>query len=98
MPVTIAVPIEVPAKVTEQLLAVNPQLAVLKEPPVVPAVKVKVTVPVGVIAVAISVSVTVAVHVDAWLMTTVVGLHATLVEVERLLTIIDAAALVGLGL
>jgi hypothetical protein len=44
---------------------------------------VKVTVPVGVIAVPVEVSVTVAVHDVAWLITTVLGVHATVVEVVR---------------
>lgn len=55
------VPPVVPVNVTEQLpVASNMQVLALKEPPVVPAVKVKVTVPVGVFE-AVVVSVTVAV-------------------------------------
>jgi len=44
---------------------------------------VNVTVPVGVMAVPVEVSVTVAVHDVAWLITTVLGVHATVVEVVR---------------
>ena len=44
---------------------------------------VKVTVPVGVMAVPVEVSDTVAVHDVAWLITTVLGVHATVVEVVR---------------
>ena len=44
---------------------------------------VNVTVPVGVMAVPAEVSVTVAVHDVAWLITTVLGVHATVVEVVR---------------
>src|SRR2546425_1091389 len=62
MPKTVAVPVAVPVKVTEQLPADKMQLAALNDPPVVPADRVKVTVPVGVIAVPAAVSsVTVAV-------------------------------------
>ncbi len=83
-PVTVAVPVAVPVKVTEQLPADNAQLEALREPA---PVEVKVTVPVGVMVVPTSVSVMVAVQVEAWLMTT--GLvHVTFVEVERLLTVI----------
>jgi len=48
---------------------------------------VNVTVPVGVLVVPAAVSVTVAVHEDAWLITTVDGVHATVVVVVRLLTV-----------
>jgi len=48
---------------------------------------VKVTVPVGVEVVPAAVSVTVAVHDVAWLIAMVVGLHATVVVVVRLLTV-----------
>jgi len=83
-PVTVAVPAAEPVKVTVQLPADNVQLAALREPA---PVDVKLTLPVGVIAVLTSVSVTVAVQVEPWLMTT--GLvQATLVEVDRLLTVI----------
>jgi hypothetical protein len=54
---------------------------------------VKVTVPVGVLAVPTDVSVTVAVHDVAWLTTTVDGVHATAVEVARLLTVTEALPL-----
>ena len=66
---TVAVPVAVPVKVTEQLPDVRPQLAALREPPVVPADNVKVTVPVGVFD-GVVMSETVAVQVDAWLITT----------------------------
>ena len=89
VPVTVAVPVAVPVKVTKQLPADNVQLAALKEPPVVPADNVKVTVPVGVIAVpAVEVSVTVAVHVEAWLITTVARAQATAVAEVRTVTVI----------
>ena len=84
MPETVAVPVAVPVKVTEQLPADNAQLEALREPA---PVEVKVTVPVGVMVVPTSVSVTVAVQVEAWLMTTEL-VHVTFVEVERLLTVI----------
>ena len=81
---TVALPAAEPVKVTVQLPADNVQLAALREPA---PVDVKLTLPVGVIAVLTSVSVTVAVQVEPWLMTT--GLvQATLVEVDRLLTVI----------
>jgi len=48
---------------------------------------VKVTVPVGVLAVPVAVSVTVAVQVVVWPITTVDGLHATVVVVVRGLTV-----------
>jgi hypothetical protein len=48
---------------------------------------VKVTIPVGVDAVPAAVSVTVAVHIVAWLIATVVGVHATVVVVVRRLTV-----------
>ena len=48
---------------------------------------VNVTVPVGVLVVPTDVSVTVAVQLVAWLMNTVVGVHATVVVVVRLLTV-----------
>jgi len=48
---------------------------------------VKVTVPVGVLVVPAAVSVTVAVHEDAWLTTTVDGVHATVVVVVLGLTV-----------
>ncbi len=86
---TVAEPTAVPVKVTVQLPAVNPQLAALNEPPVVPAVNVKVTVPVGVIAVpAAEVSVTVAVQTEPWLMTTEAGAQATAVPEVRTVTVI----------
>jgi len=44
---------------------------------------VKVTVPVGVVAPVVDVSVTVAVQDVAWLIATVLGVHATVVEVVR---------------
>jgi len=44
---------------------------------------VKVTVPVGVTAVPVEVSVTVTVQDVAWLIATVLGVHATVVEVVR---------------
>ena len=66
---TVAVPVAVPVKVTEQLPDVRPQLAALREPPVVPADNVKVTVPVGVFD-GVVMSETAAVQVDAWLITT----------------------------
>lgn len=69
MPLTVAVPVAVPVKVTEQLPDARPQLAALREPPVVPADNVKVTVPVGMFD-GVVVSETVAVQVDAWLITT----------------------------
>ena len=47
----------------------------------------KVTVPVGVLVVPAAVSVTVAVHDVAWLIAMVVGLHATVLVVVRLLTV-----------
>jgi len=94
------VPPVVPVNVTEQLPAVdNMQLLALKEPPVVPGVKVKVTVPVGVFA-AVVVSVTVAVTLTVQL----VALNAmlqltlpTLVDVlsfDETVTLTVAAALV----
>jgi len=48
---------------------------------------VKVTVPVGVLVVPAAVSVTVAVHEDAWLITTVDGVHARVVVVVLGLTV-----------
>jgi hypothetical protein len=50
---------------------------------------VKVTVPVGVIAVPVDVSVTVAVQLVAWPMKTVEGVHATVVDVVRTVTVTD---------
>ncbi len=86
---TVAVPVAVlPWKVTEQLPAANVQLAALKTPPVVPADNVKATEPVGVIVVLTSVSVTVAVHDEVWSTTTLFGLQITVVEVDRLFTVI----------
>jgi hypothetical protein len=76
---TDAVPVAVPVKVTEQLPAVNPQLAALNEPPVVPADNVNITVPVGVFDTVV-VSVTVATQVDAWFITTRLA-HVTAVIV-----------------
>ena len=66
---------------TEQL-AVAPVPASVQVPP-----GVNVTVPVGVLVVPAAVSVTVAVHDVAWLIAMVVGLHATVVVVVRLLTV-----------
>jgi hypothetical protein len=97
--VTVAVPVAVPVKVTEQLPAVNPQLAALNDPPVVPADSVKVTVPVGVLA-GVVVSVTVTVQVDTWLITTVPGLQTTAVVVgcAPRPTMMLAGGLAGLAL
>jgi hypothetical protein len=63
------VPAELPVKMTEQLPAEDKvQLLVLREPPVVPAVKEKVTVPPGIleaVVVSVTVAVTVAVQLGA---------------------------------
>ncbi len=83
---TVAVPAAEPVKLTLQVAvpAVAPaarvQLGAPNEPPVVPADKEKLTLPVGVEGV-IVVSGTVAVHLDAWLMTTELGLQVTTVVV-----------------
>jgi Na+/H+ antiporter NhaA len=57
---------------------------------------VKLTEPVGVITVPTEVSVTVAVQLVPWLTTTDAGVHATLVEVVRGLTVTVNAAAVAL--
>ena len=89
MPKTVAVPVAVPVKVTEQLPADKMQLAALNDPPVVPADRVKVTVPVGVIFVPVAVlSVTVAVHVEPTLIGTEAGLQATAVAEALTVTVI----------
>jgi len=88
--VTDPVPAAVPVKVTEQLPAERVQVLPLREPPVVPAVKVNVTVPVGVldeVVVSATVAVTDAVQLippRAMLQLTV----PTLVEVSSLTTVI----------
>jgi hypothetical protein len=57
---------------------------------------VKVTVPLGVVAVPVAVSVTVAVHEVAWPITTVLGVHATVVVVVRRLTVTVVLPLLAL--
>lgn len=85
---TESVPVALGVMLTEHV-AVSPVPDRVHDP-----LGVKVTVPVGVDPVPTSVSVTVAVHDVAWLTTTVDGLHATVVEVDRLLTVTVVAALV----
>jgi len=81
---TSRVPAAVGVILTEQV-ADAPVPASVQVPP-----GVKVTVPVGVMAVPVEVSVTVAVHDVAWLITTVLGVHATVVEVvRRTVTVVD---------
>jgi hypothetical protein len=84
-------PLVVPVNVTEQLPADDKvQLLTLKEPPVVPAVKVKVMVPVGVFT-AVVVSVTVAVTLAVQLVAANAMLQLTfptLVEVLSFATVI----------
>jgi len=87
---TVALPAAVPVKLTVQAPDVRIQLGALSEP--VP-VEVKVTVPVGVIAVPTSVSATVTLQMEARLITTGLA-QVILVEVDRLFTVIVAAALV----
>jgi len=87
VPVTVAVPMAVPVKVTVQLPDERLQLDPLNEP--VP-VDVKVTAPDGVVPEPVSVSATVTVQVEARLTET--GLvQVTVVEVDRGLTVIPAA-------
>lgn len=52
-----------------------------------------VTVPVGVLGVPRALSVTVAVHDVAWPITTVDGVHVTLVAVDRVVTVTDVLPL-----
>jgi hypothetical protein len=90
-PVTVAVPVVIAVKVTEQLPETRVQVAELKDPAA--PVSVKLTLPDGMITVPGEVSDTVAVHDEAWLTTT--GLEQTKeVEVVRGFTAILAAALV----
>jgi len=97
--VTDPVPAAVPVKVTEQLPAERVQVLPLREPPVVPAVKVNVTVPVGALD-AVVVSVTVAATEDVQLLAPSAMLQLTLptlVEVLSLpvaVTVMAAAELV----
>src|SRR6266702_2001734 len=93
MPMTVAVPVAVPVKVTEQLPAANVQLAALKTPPVVPADNVKATEPVGVFE-GVVVSETVAAHVEVPPIAILLGVQTTAVEVASFPTAILNAALV----
>jgi hypothetical protein len=77
------VPVAVGVVLTEHVADV-PVPASVQVPP-----GVNVTVPVGVLDVPTDVSVTVAVHDVAWFTTTVDGVHATVVEVARLLTVTE---------
>jgi len=76
-----AVPAALGVNVTEHVPADRVQLAALKVP--ARPVAAKPTEPAGVVAPAPLVSVTVAVQVDGWLIATVPGLQATVVEVVR---------------
>ena len=88
------VPIACGVKVTEQLPLTNVQLAALKVPD--PPVNVKATEPAGVLPPAPLVSATVAVQVDGWFTGTEAGVHTTVVDVDRSVTVI--AAVPGLEL
>src|SRR5207249_6265139 len=72
--------------VTEQLPLTNVQLVALNAP--ARPVAVNATEPAGVVPPAPLASATVAVHVEAWLIATLAGLHTILVVVVRLLTVI----------
>src|SRR5438034_1347332 len=77
----VAVPAALGVNVTEQLPLTSVQLVALKLP--ARPVAVNATEPAGVVAPTPLVSATVAVHVEAWLMATVLGLHTMVVEVVR---------------
>lgn len=90
----VAVPAELPVKVTVQddvwpLPATSVQVDALNVP--VTPVTVKVTVPVGAAVVSDEIPVTVAVHVDAWLITTVLGeqLMVVVLWTETMFTVAD---------
>src|SRR5438093_9432015 len=74
-----AVPPALGVNVTEQLPLTSVQLVALKLP--ARPVAVNATEPAGVVAPTPLVSATVAVHVEGWLMATVLGLHTMVVEV-----------------
>jgi hypothetical protein len=80
-----AVPAALGVNVTEQVPAANVQLGALNVP--ARPLAVKPTEPAGVEDPTPLVSATVAVHVDAWLMATVAGLHTTVVEVVLAVTV-----------
>src|SRR5437773_1040091 len=85
----VAVPAALGVNVTEQVPAPDRvQLVALKVP--ARPVAVNATEPAGVVVPAPLVSVTVAVHVEGWLMATVLGLHTMVVEVVLRLTVIAA--------
>lgn|SRR2546430_2244414 len=88
-PVTLAVPWELPLKVTEQLAVPPLPLSVQLVGDTLPMLAVKLTLPVGVIAVPLDVSVTVALQV--LVLPSAIGLaQLNVVEVVRALTMIDA--------
>jgi hypothetical protein len=81
-----AVPAALGVKVTEHVPAADRvQLGALNVP-AGPAAE-NPTEPAGVVAPAPLVSATVAVHVEGWLIATVAGLHTTVVEVVRAVTV-----------
>ena len=90
-PVIVEVPAADGVNVTLHVPATSVHDAALNVPAT--PVLVNVTVPVGVVAPAPLVSATVAVHVDAWLIATVLGEHAIVVDVVRLLTVTAAVPL-----
>src|SRR5438034_972845 len=75
----VAVPAALGVNVTEQLPLTSVQLVALKLP--ARPVAVNATEPAGVVAPTPLVSATVAVHVEAWLMATVLVLHTMVVDV-----------------
>jgi len=86
VPEIVAVPAALGVNVTEQLPLTNVQLVALNAP--ARPVAVNATEPAGVVPPAPLASATVAVHVEAWLIATLAGLHTILVVVVRLLTVI----------
>src|SRR5213083_3299975 len=85
----VAVPAALGVNVTEQLPAPDRvQLVALKVP--ARPVAVNATEPAGVVEPAPLVSATVAVHVEGWLMATVLGLHTMVVEVVRSVAVMIA--------
>lgn len=88
MPVTVAVPWDVPVRIVEQLAVPPLPLSVQLAGDTLPPLAVKLTLPVGVVAVPAAVSLTVAVQLPVPLKAIGVT-HDTVVDVVRLLTVMD---------